>query len=168
MPIFRTACLALLALPLCLAIPAQARDFTLESYFAGRTVAEGQFSAINGLKRSFKVNLTGKWNGKRLLLREDFVYADGERDRKTWSFRKTGATTYSGTREDVIGTAEVTVRGNTVRFSYLVDLAPGPDRTIVRFHDKMVLRPDGTVLNTAWVSKFGFPVARTEIVFHRK
>ena len=82
----------------------QAADkFTFEDYFNGRTEAVGSFSAINGVKRSFTVDLTGKWDGKTLTLREDFVFDDGTKDRKTWRFTKTGPTTYSGTREDVIG-----------------------------------------------------------------
>ena len=150
------------------AAPASAADFQLEKYFAGRTVADGQFSAINGVSRKFKVFLTGTWNGKRLKLVEDFVYADGERDRKTWRFTKTGSNSYSGTREDVRGVALVTVTGNTARFSYDVYLDGAARKNLVRFHDTMVLDPArGTVLNTAWVTKFGLPVAKTRVAFRR-
>lgn len=38
----------------------------------------------------------------------------------------------------------------------------------VRFHDTMTLRGDGTVLNTAYVTKFGFPVAWTRVEFWRR
>ena len=31
-----------------------------------------------------------------------------------------------------------------------------------------VLLPDGTLLNTAWVSKFGFPVATVRVTFSKK
>lgn len=151
-----------------MAAPASAAEFKLEHYFAGRTIADGQFSAINGVSRKFKVLLTGSWNGKRLKLVEDFVYADGERDRKTWRFTKTGPNTYSGTREDVRGVALVTVTGNTARFSYDVYLDGAAKKNLVRFHDTMVLdAANGTVLNTAWVTKFGFPVAKTRVAFRR-
>ena len=150
-----------------LMMPAAAKDFRFEDYFVGRTVAEGQFSAINGVKRAFTVKLTGTWNGKRLKLVEDFVYDDGERDRKTWRFTKTGVNTYSGTREDVIGVALVTIKGDTARFSYDVYLDGAARKNRVRFHDTMVLKPDGTVLNTAYVTKFGFPVAKTRVAFRR-
>ncbi len=150
-----------------LALPAAAADFRFENYFVGRTVADGQFRAINGVSRKFKVFLTGTWNGRRLKLVEDFVYEDGERDRKTWRFTKTGDNTYSGTREDVIGATLVTIKGNTARFSYDVYLDGAARKNRVRFHDKMVLNPDGTVLNTAYVTKFGFPVAKTRVEFRR-
>lgn len=146
---------------------ASARDFRLEDYFRGTTTAEGQFTAINGVRRAFRVDLHGRWNGRVLTLVEDFTYADGERDRKTWRFRKTGPGLYRGTREDVIGETEVRIVGDTARFSYDVYLDGEAQKNRVHFSDTMRLRPDGTVLNTAWVSKYGFPVARTRVTFSR-
>lgn len=147
---------------------AHARDLRLEEFFKGRTTATASFSAITGLKRTFKVTLHGRWNGQTLTLREDFVYDDGERDTKTWRFTKTGWNTYSGTREDVIGATKVTVVGNKAWFNYLVDLDPGPDRNIVRFYDTLTLSEDGrTMLNTAKVFKGPLPVAKVRVDFRR-
>lgn len=146
---------------------AAAAEFRLESWFEGRTVARGEFSTITGYKRGFDVILTGTWNGRTLNLREDFVFDDGEKDRKTWRFTKTGPGTYSGTREDVIGATTVKVEGNTARFSYDVYLDGKNQKNRVRFADVMELRADGTVLNTAKVSKFGIPIGRTKVEFRR-
>ncbi len=143
---------------------ANATDFALEAYFKGKTYATGSFSAINGISRHFTVDLNGKWDGKTLVLREYFTYDNGEKDTKTWRFTKIGPGIYSGTREDVVGETIVRVEGNTARFTYLVDLSP---ENRVRFHDEMVLNDDGTVINKAWVTKYGFPVARTEVNFSR-
>ncbi len=156
-----------LGLGLAATSAAAARDFTLEGYFAGKTSAVGSFGAINGVRRTFTVALTGKWDGRTLVLREDFAYADGERDRKTWRFRKINANQYRGTREDVVGDTLVTITGDTARFTYLVDLDPGEKANIVRFHDTMRLQDDGKLVNTAWVTKYGFPVARTRVDFSR-
>lgn len=162
----------LVALVLPVLMPASAvsaaEAFTLESFFAGKSKATGSFSAINGVKRQFTVDLTGKWDGKTLTLREDFVFDDGTRDRKTWRFVKTGPSSYSGTREDVIGETRVTLQGNVARFNYLVYLDSAKQANKVRFYDKMVLRSDGTVLNTALVTKFGLPVAKTVVAFERE
>jgi hypothetical protein len=166
----RTGLIIIAAMLAIIALPhlASARDFALEDFFAGRSVADGEFKAINGVDRKFRVALTGRWNGKRLTLREDFVYADGVRERKTWRFVKTAPGRYSGTREDVVGPAEVTINGDVARYSYLVDIAPGPKQNIVRFHDTIRRQPDGRLLNTAWVSKFGFPVATVRVTFSKK
>ncbi|MCO5732864.1 DUF3833 family protein [Rhizobium sp. SSA_523] len=146
---------------------AQAADLVLESYFSGKTRATGAFGAINGVKRTFTVDLTGRFDGRTLVLREDFVFADGERDTKTWRFTKTAPGRYSGTREDVIGTTHVAISGRVARFNYLVNLGTAAKPNIVRFHDRMVLKDDGRLINTAWVTKFLFPVARTKVIFQR-
>lgn len=148
-------------------LPANAADLRLEDFFKGKSYAYASFSAINGVKRSFRVDLTGRVRGDVLSLREDFVYDDGERDTKTWVFTRTGPRTYSGTREDVIGTTTVRVSGNVARFSYRVDLNPKGKPNIVRFFDKLVLKDDGTLRNTALVTKFGLPVARVKVNFAR-
>jgi Protein of unknown function (DUF3833) len=157
-----------LALSLMSSAGNAADKFTFEDYFTGRTEAVGSFRAINGVKRSFTVDLTGKWDGKTLTLREDFVFDDGTKDRKTWRFVKTGPTTYSGTREDVIGETKVTLNGPVAKFNYLVYLDSAKQANKVHFYDKMVLREDGTVLNTALVTKFGFPVAKTTVEFRKR
>lgn len=150
------------------ALPALAADTMMETFFRGKTTATGSFSAINGVKRQFDVVLTGRVRGNILTVREDFVYSDGEKDRKTWRFTRTGPTTYTGTREDVVGTTTVHVDGKTARFNYLVDLDPGPGKNVVHFYDKMVLSEDGrTIANTASVWKYIFPVARVKVDFKR-
>ncbi|KQV82775.1 DUF3833 family protein [Rhizobium sp. Root1220] len=159
---------SVLATALVSALPTAARELRLEEFFSGHSNAVGRFQAINGVDRSFKVGLTGRWDGMMLTLREDFHYADGERDRKTWRFTKIAPDRYIGIREDVVGQAMVKIDGDVARYSYLVDLAPGPKRNIVRFHDTLRLQPDGTLLNTAWVTKFAFPVARVRVSFTRQ
>jgi hypothetical protein len=32
----------------------------------------------------------------------------------------------------------------------------------------MVVQPNGSMINNAWVTKYGFPVARTHVVFTRQ
>lgn len=147
--------------------PAAARDFSLESYFVGKTRAVGSFSAITGLKRKFTVDLTGRWKDQTLTLVEDFVYEDGERERKTWRFTKISDGHYRGTREDVVGETLVKISGDTARFTYLIDLPSKGGTNRVRFHDKMTLESDGRLINTALVTKFGFPVALTRVEFER-
>lgn len=150
------------------AAPANAADLRLEDFFKGRTTATGSFRAITGVSRKFDVVLHGRWDGRVLVLHEDFRYADGEKDTKTWRFRKTGPHTYIGTREDVVGEARVKLSGDKARFSYLVDLDPGESRNLVRFHDTLRLSPDGQrIVNTANVFKGPFPVARVRVDFKR-
>ena len=147
------------------AIKEQPRTMHLEDVLPQITRATGSFWAVNGVKRSFTVDLNTKWNGRVLTLQEDFVYDNGEKDRKTWRFTKTGENTYQGTREDVIGETTLTIRGKVATFTYEVYLDSKKQANKVRFRDKMVLNDDGSILNTASVWKFGFPVGRVTVNF---
>jgi hypothetical protein len=166
MPAFRFLIASFLMLSM--AFPAAAKDFRLEEFFSGRTTATGSFRTITGFERSFKVRLHGRWDGRTLTLREDFVYDDGERDTKTWRFTKTGPSTYRGTREDVVGETTVRLVNDKAYFTYNVDLDPDGAGNVVKFIDKLVLSEDGrSVTNTANVFKGPLPVARVRVDFRR-
>ena len=100
---------------------------------------------------------------QELILVEDFAYADGEKDRKTWHLQRQGPGVFTGTREDVIGTARVWTEDKRVRLQYAVKLGGWT----VDFSDMLALRPDGTLLNRATVSKWGIGLGRVELVLHR-
>ena len=164
------ASLALIALPGLLTSEVQAKsDFVLEDYFVGKTVARGVFiSKIAGVRREFDVYLTGKWDGTTLSLREDFVFDDGEKDRKTWTFVKVGEGRYTGTREDLVGVTNMTIVGNEALFDYDVLLPrKGKEPVKVHFQDKMIFKEDGTIENRARVSKFGLGIGRVAVNFVR-
>ena len=166
----------LLPLAACATVPSipttsATRTLVLEKFFAGRTYAEGSFvNALTGAERKVKVVLIGSWNGKVLRLFEDFTYADGERAQKTWVLTKTGPGTYSGTREDVIGTAAGVQDGPLVRLSYDANLMSGGSQIQVRFEDVLELQADGSVLNKAVVSKLGVKIGDVtlRIASHRQ
>ncbi|MGL5114021.1 MAG: DUF3833 family protein [Beijerinckiaceae bacterium] len=155
--------------PPTIPVPPDAPAFTLEGFFRGRTVGKGAFtSPIAGVNRPLTVVTNGRWNGKTLVLREDFFFADGERDVKTWRFTKTAPGVYDGTREDVIGKAVVRQVGNTVQLTYSADVR-GKDGSVTRldFADTIAPIDGGSVLNKAVVSKFGIPVGEVLITFRR-
>lgn len=136
-----------------------------ERDLAGKSVGRGEFSAINGTRRAFTAYLDGSWDGETLTLVEDFEYDDGETDRKTWRLTKLPNGEYSGTREDVIGTARGYLDDEAFRLEYKVRLqnADGEPGMTVSFKDILVRRSDGVILNTATVGKYGFKVASVEL-----
>jgi Protein of unknown function (DUF3833) len=175
--ISRRVCLAgLLALSVsaCATAPAslaskEARDVVLERDLRGRTYAKGVFTnSITGSTRPFTVVLDGTLRGKTLTLREAFAYADGERDVKTWVITRTSPTTYSGTREDVIGPATIVQEGNIVRLSYEADVTTGSGAIRVRFEDVIERDAKGVIVNRAIVSKLGVPLGTVDLTFDRK
>lgn len=142
---------------------------TLEGYFAGTTYGTGVFDSwLTGVHRPFELTAEGSWDGTTLTLVEDFRFADGATDRKVWRFVRTGEGTYTGTRADVVGEALVTADDGRIRMAYDLDLPRDNGSTIrLHFRDIIERQPDGTVLNTARVTKFGFPIARVEVVFSK-
>ncbi|MEL7028742.1 MAG: DUF3833 domain-containing protein [Pseudomonadota bacterium] len=140
--------------------------FVLEDYFEGETLAYGVFEGRGGhLRRTFKVEIDGTWDGETLVLDEDFFYDDGETDKRVWSFRKTGPNTYVGTAGDVVGEARIESYGSAVNLKYLVDLKVGDGTVRVRFDDWLYRLEDDIVINRAFVRKFGARVGEVSLVF---
>jgi hypothetical protein len=140
----------------------------LEEYFAGQTRAWGIFEdRFGNLKRQFTVDIEGTWDGETLILDEDFVYADGETDKRVWTLTKTGPNTYEGTADDVDGVARGQTAGNAFTWSYNIDLPVGDTTYNVHFEDWMFLQDDGVLINRAYVTKWGFRVGSATIVFRK-
>jgi hypothetical protein len=136
----------------------------LEEFFEGRTTGQGVFvNSWTGSRRAFDVVIEGSWDGRTLKLVEDFAYADGERDRKTWFLERQAPGTYSGRREDVVGSARVWTEGKVVRLEYTVKLGGWT----VDFADVLALEGPGALVNTATVSKWMLRVGRVELHLRR-
>ena len=60
----------------------------LYEYFAGEIRAWGLFEDRFGrVRRQFQVDVEGRIEDGELVLEEDFLYDDGERDRRVWRIR---------------------------------------------------------------------------------
>jgi hypothetical protein len=138
----------------------------IEEYFDGRTRAWGIFEDRFGtLRRQFVVDIEGTWDGREVVLKEDFVFSDGEEDHRTWRITKIDEHRYEGRANDVVGVAEGESRGNALNWSYNIDLRMGDDTLRVRFDDWMFLQPDGVLMNRARVSKWGFEIGQVTLTF---
>ena len=142
------------------------QSFDLFDYFEGHTVAWGLFEDRFGkLRRQFRVDITGSIDGDMLILDEAFLYADGERQQRTWTIRRTGDTTYSGEADDVVGEARGVTGGNALHWTYTMELRVGERTLRVAFDDWMFLQPDGVLLNRARVSKLGLDIGSVSLTF---
>jgi hypothetical protein len=142
--------------------------FLIEEYFTGKTKAWGIFQDRFGkLRRQFVVDIDGHWDGETLTLVEDFVYDDGQTEQRTWRIRKTGAHSYEGTADGVVGTAEGTSYGNVLNWRYRFALNVGDSTWNVHFDDWMFLQSDGVMINRAEVTKFGFKLGEVTIAFQK-
>jgi len=144
------------------------RNLNLEEFFAGRTVAYGQFQDIFGtVRRRFEVEINGTWDGQILTLIEDFLYEDGSTEQRVWTLEKTGDDTWRGTAPGVIGEALGEERGDTFNWRYTIDL-PVPDGTLrVTFDDWMWLLTEDRLLNRAYMKRFGVDIGEVIITFEK-
>ena len=141
--------------------------FVPEQWFQGRTVGQGEFRrSFGGAPSGFAMVIDGAWNGRVLTMDETFTKPGGRWNR-VWSITPTGPDAYVGELTTGHGPAEITLEGDTVRMRYRAD-APLVDRPFpARFEQTLRLRPDGTVLNTADVYKWGVRIGRTTVVFRK-
>ena len=145
------------------------QSFVLERDLAGSTSASGSFrNRLTGAERPFTARLNGRWDGQVLTLDERFDFADGKRDHKTWRLRRVGPGLWSGTREDVVGTATGYQDGASFRLSYDADLTSQGSATVVHFEDVLTKVAPGRIANSATVSKFGVPVGDVQLTIQRR
>ena len=144
-------------------------QLVIEDYFAGRTRAWGIFEDRFGqLRRQFTVDIIGTWDGRELVLDEQFQYRDGERDRRVWTITKTDDHTYEGRADDVSGVAKGESYGNALNWRYDMDLKVGEGTLRVHFNDWMFLQPSGVLLNRARVSKLGVEIGTVTLAFMKE
>ncbi|MXN65747.1 DUF3833 family protein [Stappia sp. GBMRC 2046] len=171
----RRAALAFLACFFVLAASGEAAfssagPLKLEEFFRGKTVGKGVFeSRFAGVRREFTVVTTGTWNPKTftLRLREDFRYADGERDTKVWFFQKVAQDRYIGQRSDVLSPTNVRTVGNDLKFSYAAEVETRDGPVALRFNDTLTRVKPGVVRNTARVVKYGLTIGTVDLTFRK-
>ena len=140
----------------------------LEEYFAGETKAWGIFEdRFGNLRREFKVDIQGTWDGRTLTMVEDIVYADGEVDQRIWRIEKVGDNLYRGRADDVLGTAEGVVEGKALTWTYDMILNVGGTDLKVRFTDWMFQQDDEVLINRASVTKFGIELGTVTLFFRK-
>ena len=144
-------------------------ELELERFLEGRLTAHGVFQDRFGdVRRIFVVDVLGEWDGSVLTWTEDFVYEDGETERRIWRLTKTGEETWSGAAEGVIGEAKGEERGNAFNFAYTIDLKTPDGPLRANFDDWLWQIDDHVMINRAYVTKFGIEIGQLSIFFRRE
>ncbi len=144
-------------------------ELLIEEFFEGQVEAWGMFvDRFGELRRQFKVDLTGKWDGSTLALSEEFFYSDGETQRRMWHIKKKKGGRYEGRAEDVFGIAHGRIGGNAFNWTYDLNLRMFGRDVRVHVDDWMFLQHGGVLINRAKISKLGFELGTLEIFFRHK
>jgi hypothetical protein len=172
------ALLIALAVSGCTALDAsvyagQTPALDLRRYFDGTLEGHGLVTDRAGrVQRRFVVTIRATWTGEIGTLDEEFVWSDGERERRVWTLRPAasegGVQRWVGTAGDVIGEARGGVAGNALNWRYTFDLkTKDGKRYALAFDDWMYLIDERVMLNRATMSFLGFRVGEVLISFRR-
>ena len=141
----------------------------LEEFFQGELTASGIVQDFSGkVVRTFKVTMDASWQDNQLILDEDFIYNDGETQKRVWVITSLGGGYYQGTANDILGTAYGQAVGNALRWQYDMLLAVDGDEYEVAFDDWMFLSDADTIINKSDIIKFGVTVATVTLVIQKQ
>ena len=138
----------------------------IEDYLSGNVKAWGILQNRSGkVTRQFSAALNGKWNGKQLILDEEFIWTDGEIQKRQWKINKIDEHNYEGTAGDVVGTAKGYSYGPAFKFEYVL-LVPIKGKEIkITFDDWIFMQDERVAINRATMTKFGIKVAELTVMF---
>ncbi|MCW5668980.1 MAG: DUF3833 domain-containing protein [Hydrogenophaga sp.] len=141
----------------------------LRTYFNGTLDAYGVFTDRSGkVVKRFVVVMRCQWNGDDGVLDEAFTYSDGTTQKRVWRMKHLGNGRFSGTADDVVGTAIGEQQGNAFRWGYTL-LQPVDGKTYeVQFDDWMYLMDERVMLNKATMSKFGIRLGEVTLSFVKR
>ena len=138
----------------------------IEDYLSGDVKAWGILQNRSGkVTRQFSANLNGKWDGKQLILDEEFNWSDGEIQKRQWKINKIDEHNYEGSAGDVVGTAKGYSYGHVFKFEYVL-LVPVKVKEIkITFDDWIFKQDDRVAINRATMTMFGIKVDELTVMF---
>jgi hypothetical protein len=150
----------------------QRPKLNVETFFNGSLTAHGIVKNRSGeVIRHFNAELEGSWSNGKGLLKERFVFNDGEIQFRDWTLtpqtqdpinKKTASnskvTTYIGRAGDVVGDGAVEVSGNAMFIRYTLNIPYGDSTIDIDVDDRMYLVSDKVLINESKLSKWGFDV----------
>jgi hypothetical protein len=144
-------------------------SLVVENFFSGDLEAFGVVAERSGkvIKR-FSCTMHGTWDGRTLVLQEDFVWSDGARQRRTWRLSRNEDGTYSGTADDVVGTAFGEVAGNTLHLVYDLSVPVDGSTKVLHVDDWLYLVTDSVLMNRSKLTKFGIDAAEVLLTIQKK
>ena len=144
----------------------QSPRLIIEDYLSGNVKAWGILQNRSGkVTRQFSAELNGKWDGKQLILNEEFNWTDGEIQKRQWIINKIDEHNYEGTAGDVAGKAKGYSYGPAFKFGYVL-LVPIKGKEIkITFDDWIFKQDERVAINRATMTKFGIKVAELTVMF---
>ena len=144
-------------------------DLVLNDFFNGSLSAHGVVKDRSGrVIRIFNASIDASWDAGTGTLDEDFIFNDGEKQRRVWKLEPQDDGSYLGTAGDVEGEGLLTQAGNSVFLDYVLQIPYGEGTVDVRVDDRMYLVSPGVLINESQMTKFGVRVGSILLVILRQ
>ncbi|MEM0954700.1 MAG: DUF3833 domain-containing protein [Pseudomonadota bacterium] len=135
--------------------------FTPEGFFNGKLTAHGVVMNRAGkVTRHFNADIDAYWREGVGTLDEDFLFDDGEAQKRVWTLTPDGRGGYIGRAGDVVGDGSLSYSGNAVFLDYVLRVPYGDGSIDLRVDDRMYLVSENVLINESRLSKFGVNVGR--------
>jgi hypothetical protein len=130
-----------------------------EKFFNGQLSAHGVIKNRSGkVVRYFNADIKAYWEGEKGTLEENFIYDNGEKQRRVWILTRQPDGSYIGTAGDVVGEAIGRIAGNTMFLRYVLEVPYGEGTINLTMDDRMYLVEPDIIVNETVMYKFGIRV----------
>ena len=144
-------------------------NLSLESFFEGDLVAYGIVLDRSGtMTRRFEVDLKASWKGNKGEIKEWFTFDDGEKTTRIWQLEALGNGKYTGTANDVVGTATGQTSGSALYWRYELLIPVDGTEYQITLDDWMYLVDENRLFNKTELTKFGFKVGEVILYIEKK
>jgi len=140
-----------------------------EVFFDGPLLASGVLKDRGGrVTRRFTARIDAYWRDGVGTLDEDFLFDDGETDRRVWTLTPVAPGRYRATAGDVVGDGLAEVSGNAMFLDYVLRVPYGDDSIDLAIDDRMYLVTPDLLINESVMRKFGFRVGEIVLTIERQ
>ncbi|WP_237468072.1 DUF3833 domain-containing protein [Vibrio stylophorae] len=143
-------------------------SFDLFEYFQGEVHAWGMVQDYRYQQtRRFEVVILGYVDDGVLVLEEDFVFDDGDIDRRVWRIEQIDAHQYQGEADDILGMATGVSYGNALQWQYSMNIEVDDSSYEIHFDDWLYRQDERHLFNLTKMTKFGVEVGRITLFFQK-
>ncbi len=143
-------------------------EFDFKAFFSGDLKAYGVVQDYKGeLTRKLVVFMNARWEGNEGVIEEDFVYDDGETQKRIWYVTLNDDNSLVGRADDVLGIATGKSAGSVFHWNYNVALPYDGSTLEVNFDDWMYLVTQSRLINRTAIVKFGVEVGEVTLVIEK-
>ena len=140
-----------------------------EEFFQGQLTAHGVIKDRGGkVIRYFNADIKAWWEDGIGTLEEDFVFDDGEPERRVWTLTPQDDGSYIGTAGDVVGDGRITLAGNSMFLDYVLRIPYNDGPLDLRIDDRMYLVNPTMLINESSMKKFGIRVGEILLVIEKR